>query len=140
MGVVVHHKTANVAVEEVSNSSSIMLRFLKADGLKIFLDPTMFYFSLKAFSYVFYSIDSIIRPGWVILTSTELNQKYAIKSCQIYLYQNHLIYFQLNFAPAVCYDFNRSRCSRCGDQLYSMSFQEKFNVSNFHALFLQKWV
>ena len=61
MGVVVHHKTANVAVEEVSNSSSIMLRFLKADGLKIFLDPTMFYFSLKAFSYVFYSMDSIIR-------------------------------------------------------------------------------
>ena len=63
MGVVVHHKTANVAVEEVSNSSSIMLRFLKADGLKIFLDPTMFYFSLKAFSYVFYSMDSIIRLG-----------------------------------------------------------------------------
>ena len=45
MGVVVsdalvHRKTANVAIEEVSNSSSTTLRFLKADGLKNFLDPT----------------------------------------------------------------------------------------------------
>ena len=68
MGVVVsdapvHRKTANVAVEEVSNSSSTTLRFLKAVGLKIFLDPTMFYFSFGAFSCVFYSMDSTIRPG-----------------------------------------------------------------------------
>jgi hypothetical protein len=53
MGVVVsdapvHRKTANVAVEEVSNSSFPTLRFLKADGLNIFLDPTISYFSFKA--------------------------------------------------------------------------------------------
>ena len=42
-----HRETANVAVEEVSNSSSTTLRFLKADGLKNFLDPTMFYFSFE---------------------------------------------------------------------------------------------
>ena len=47
MGVVVHRKTANVALEEVSNSSLSMLRFLKVDGQKNFLDPTMFYFSFE---------------------------------------------------------------------------------------------